>query len=156
MGLKAQDIHVSHTLVVKSSPAHLETVSRKSHHVSKNSILTVIVLAMLTMLGFTIFNLIATPEFLVKRKIEDITADYYENYFYNNLPDPSGLSHYTEKGLTFVPLRELLAFDDHRHGAITSSLSEYCDLDKTSIKIFPKYPFGRKDYRVEYTYSCKF
>lgn len=148
MGLRAQNVHVS--------PAVSKTTSRDFSDVSKNSITTVIIFAMLAVIGFIIFNLIATPEFLVKHKIEKIVADYYENYFYDSIPNPDALTKYVDRGFARVTLHQLLLFDDRRHGAATAELSKYCDLDNTLIKIYPESPFERKNYHVDYTYSCKF
>ena len=142
--------------------------------VARNTILTVIGLAMLAVLAFTIFNFIATPEFLVKREVESITKDYYENYFYPQILENNSLSRdesdpavlepimsealkrYIEHGFARVSLRQLTLYDDRRHGASASALSEYCNLDQTLIKIYPESPFTSTNYRVEYDYSCKF
>ena len=156
MGLRAQDIHVSHTLVVKSSPARLESASRNSYRFSRNSILTVIILAMLAILGFTIFNFIATPEFLVKHKIEGIVDDYYQNYFYDSIPEPESLSYYTKNGLSRLSLRQLLLYSDRKHQDSQDFFSKYCNLGATSVTIYPEEPFGRNNYHAEYSYSCKF
>lgn len=146
----------------------------RSYYLAKNVILTVIALAMLTMILFTIYNLIATPEFLIKREIENITTDYYENYFYsqileNNSIDPnetnpaiiepamkSVMPRYAEPGFARLTLRQLLLYDNKKHYSSINYLSEYCDLDQTLIKIYPEEPFGRKNYRVDYSYYCKF
>ena len=142
--------------------------------IAKNTVLAVIILAMLTVIAFTLYNLIATPEFLVKREVESITSDYYENYFYNKIlennsinPKESDLSiiepamskaleKYVSNGFARVSFRQLLLYDDRKHAASSNFLSEYCDLDKSIIKIYPESPFGRKNYRVDYSYSCKF
>ena len=43
-------------------------------------------LLMLVMILATFFWIIATPEFLVKKQIDDISADYYKTYFCHILP----------------------------------------------------------------------
>ena len=127
----------------------------KNTQAIKNTILTVIVIATLTVVFYFIFAIIATPEFLVKREVESITADYYENYFYPNIlknnslslddvsnPDSakeklSGiLDNYQNTGFPRVTLNQLLLYDNRKNYASASSISEYCDLDKTIIKIF--------------------
>lgn len=174
-GVKSQLVHVPRTPVVASHRARSHSFSRKSHRAAKGTVLTTIVAVTLMVVGFIFFNLIATPEYLTKREIESITKDYYENYFYlailnNNslsLAEVSNasaaeealknlLSSYVEPGFARLTLRQLLLFDDHRHGASASTLAEYCDLDKTQIKIYPNAPFTSHDYHVDYTYSCKF
>ena len=156
MGLGAEDIHVSKTPVQISGPALSRSRSYKAYRFSKNSILTVIVFAMLIVVGFSIFNLIATPEFLVKHKIEDITKDYYENYFYDSVPDHAALDLYKDTGLARITLRQLLLYSDKKHATSLEFFEKYCDLEKTYIKIFPENPYERINYRVDYTYSCNF
>lgn len=156
MGLNAKDVHISRTQVAISSPARSRSASYKSYRFSKNSILTVIAFATLAVVGFMIFNLIATPEFLVKRKIESIVDDYYQNYFYDSVPEHDNLSYYTESGLSRLSLRQLLLYSDRKHQDSQDFFSRYCSLDKTSIKIYPEEPFSRNDYHANYTYSCKF
>jgi hypothetical protein len=111
---------------------------------------------MLLVLGFTIFNLIATPEFLIKKRIENITSDYYENYFYDSVPDHEALDFYKDIGLAKINLRQLLLYSDRKHATSLDFFAKYCSLDQTNIKIFPEAPYGRKDFHVEYTYSCNF
>ena len=133
--------------------------------IAKNIILTTIVITMLTVLVYVIFSIIATPEFLVKREIESITADYYENYFYSNiLKNNPGvedhlsdiLDEYSKAGFPRITLNQLLLYDNRKHYASAESISEYCDLNKTIIKIFPESPYTSKNYRVDYNYSCNF
>ena len=148
--------------------------SFKDSNPTKKIVLGVIGVAVIAVIAFTIYGLIATPEFLTKRKIESITADYYENYFYNailennsiDLKDASDtsassaissiLEEYTESGFTETSLRQVLLSNHGKHFDETAEIEKYCDLDQSEIEIFPESPFGRKNYRVEYTYSCKF
>lgn len=154
-GLSSNAVHISRT---RKSASFSDTFSEKSYRYAKTSILVVIISAMLVMILFTLFNFIATPEFIVKRKIESIAKDYYENYFYNSIPNPSpeALNYYVDRGFASVNLRQLLLYDDQKYASATESLKKYCNLDRTFIKIYPEAPFNRKDYRVDYSYSCKF
>ena len=152
-----------------------EIASKNSYHITKNTILGVIVAVVVVVIGFCIFNLIATPEFLVKREVESIVADYYENYFYptllkNNSIDPEHISDsiesksainnvfskYADHGFYDTSFNQLLHYDDLKHISSSAKLSEYCDLENSRIRIYPEHPFGSKNYRVEYTYSCNF
>jgi len=155
-GIPSERVHVSRMVISTSSTAKANVISHKSHKIARNTILTVILFLMLIVTGFTIFSFIATPEFLVKREIENIATDYYENYFYPSIPNPSGLDSYLQSGFARVNLRQLLLYDNRKHYASMEYLSSYCDLDKTQIKVYPEKPFEKKSYRVEYTYSCKF
>ena len=156
MGISASDVHVPKMLVRISEPSLSRSRSYDAYHFSKNSILTVIVFATLMVIGFSIFNLIATPEFLVKRKIESIAKDYYENYFYDSVPEHEALDLYKDTGLARVSLRQLLLYSDKKHATSLEFFEKYCDLEKTYIKIFPEGPYERENYHVDYAYSCNF
>ena len=136
------------------------TRARRSWDLAKNTVLTSIAIVMLLVLVYVIFSLIATPEFLIKREIESIAADYYENYFYesNEFSDSadSTLEKYSTTGLPRITLNQLLLYDNRKHYASASTISKYCDLNKTIVKIFPEPPYTSKNYRVEYNYSCNF
>ena len=154
---------------------HSYISSQHTYRIAKNAILTVIATAMLMVLVFTIFSLIATPEFLTKREIETITADYYENYFYPNILSSNSLTlsqvkspqdaesllsnildKYTETGFSRITLNQLLLFDNRRHYSAAASLANYCNLDNTIIKIYPEPPYTINSYHADYDYSCKF
>lgn len=155
-GIPSTRVHVPKMLAVASSTAWANTITHKSHKIAKNTILIIIASLMLIIVGITIFAFIATPEYLVKREIENIARDYYENYYYPSIPNPSGLDYYAERGFARVTLRQLMLYDNRKHYASMEYLSTYCNLDQTQIKIYPEKPFERKNYRVDYTYSCKF
>lgn len=172
-------------MVVKTKSKHKNTpprrkkstfaVSYQNTRTAKNAILTVIVIVTLTVVAYFIFSIIATPEFLVKREIESIATDYYENYFYRNILDNNSLTpedvsdstsaenslssildSYKNTGFPRITLNQLLLYDNRKNYASASPISEYCDLNKTTIKIFPESPYTVKSYRIEYNYSCNF
>lgn len=142
---------------------------------ARELILSVIGVAALIVIGFLLFNLIATPEFLVKREVETIVKDYYENYFYHSIlknnsltlddlstPEKSIatmspiLERYIEKGFARLTLRQLTLYDNLRHHSSAAYLSKYCDLNSTLIHITPVAPFQKENYQVDYSYSCNF
>lgn len=168
----SDDIHKTKKKQKRSRRAKSYIASCRSYRISKNTILTVIALAMLSMLLFVIYNLIATPEHLIKKQIDSLARDYYENYIYAttlsnnsidvNHPEESSdalnkiFSRYTELGFSQASLRQLLLFNDGKYASLENTFSKYCDLDRTSIKIYPEAPFGRTNYHIDYNYSCKF
>lgn len=154
--VSADSVHISRMRIIKSGPAEEKSKSDRSYRFGKNTILTIIGFLMLIMIGFTIFNLIATPEFLVKHKIQSIADDYYQNYFYDSVPEKEGLSYYTNSGLSRLSLRQLLLYSDRKYGETTDWFINYCNLDKTSLKFYPEEPYSRTSYHVDYNYSCKF
>lgn len=154
--VNADRVHISRMRIVKSGPAEEKSNSDKAYRFSKNTVLTVIAFVMLVMIGFTIFNIIATPEFLVKHKIKSIADDYYQNYFYDSVPEKEGLSYYTETGLSRLSLRQLLLYSDRKYSDTADWFINYCNLDKTNLKFYPEEPYSRTSYHVDYSYSCKF
>lgn len=156
MSICASDVHVSKMPVKISERALSRSRSYKAYRFSKNSILTIIIFATLIVVGFSIFNLIATPEFLVKRRIENIASDYYENYFYDSVPEHEALDLYKDTGLARVSLRQLLLYSDKKHATSLEFFEKYCNLDSTYIKIYPESPYERENYHVDYAYSCNF
>ena len=159
-------VHNSKTRAQSSRLARSKNFSRKSFRITRNIVITVIVLAMIIVVLSVFFSHITNPENIVHRKIEEITADYYENYWYDiyskaveessDKTIADSLSHYSEKGLNKVTLRTLLLFDGERNASSASTLTHYCDENDTFVKIYPTAPYGKKDYRVEYNYSCIF
>ena len=108
---------------------------------------------------YGIYTRVETPEAVAKRELANLAQDYYENYYYDKIDDPTNtLAEFAETGLPTVYLRTLLAFDNERHAesAQLFRAADYvCDTNSTGAKIFPEEPYGRTDYRVEYKYSCE-
>lgn len=163
-GIFSQEVHNSRTQIASSSPANSSSRSFKSYYFARRIILGVIGLAVITMILFTLFNLIATSEYLVKRRIKSIASDYYENYYYNlvlSFNENHGdidqvFAHYQNSGFAKVTLRQLLLYDNQKHIGAMSELSKYCNLDSTIIKVYPEPPFSKTNYHINYGYSCKF
>lgn len=161
---KSANLHASKTRAKSSRLAKSKTFSKKSFHISRRVAISVVALAMLIVVLSVFFSHITSPETQVKRKIEEISADYYENYYYDRLasyateakPLEDSLAHYAEKGFNKTTLRQLLLFDGERNSAAAPTLTHYCDENETYIKIYPVAPYGKKDYRIEYNYSCVF
>ena len=171
-GIPSANVHVSRMLISHSSKAAAISSSHRSFHLAKSTILTVIGLLMLVMILATFFWIIATPEFLVKKQIDDISADYYKNYFYPAILDSNQIKKaeisahsedinrifgtYKDTGFSRLTMRQLLLYDNQKHIGAMSELAKYCDLDKTLLKFYPDAPYGEADYHINYTYSCKF
>lgn len=184
MKVKHKTTRNSHRPSVNANRVHKTRTSIPYTHISKSrntrvakhTILIVIVAASLAVLAYTIFTIIATPEYIIKRQIESIVADYYENYFYeNNILDPNNLTlndvkdsasaeaslknileNYLETGFSRITLNQLLLSNGREHYSSAGPLSKYCNLNTTTIKIYPVSPYTKKDYRVDYNYSCNF
>lgn len=124
-----------------------------------------------TMAGIALCMIVVAVDFLVigldnpkraaERKLATIAKDYYENYFYERFVgerDPAtALKPYAKTGFQRVYLRQLLLFDNQRHESARKLFEgEYrCDTNATAATYYPEEPFGRGDYRVEYTMACE-
>lgn len=125
-------------------------------------ILAVIILAMLTVVAETLVYFFIKPESSIQNSLSEIATDYYENVFYDsniisNSSDKSleeRLSRYSEKGFSRIFLRQLLLAKGPNHQKAANLLKKHCDEDKTYIQIFPEAPYGRKNYHINYVYSC--
>lgn len=157
----SSSFHTSRTRIKSSHIAHTKKLDRKIFKSSKRAVLTVIALAMLTVILTVLLSILSSPEHVVKTKISEITTDYYENYFYPHLtesdtPLDETMSHYTEVGFSRVSLRQLLLFDSERYAGAASTITAYCDENETFIQIYPEPPFSSSDYRIDYHYACIF
>ena len=128
------------------------------------TIIIVIIIAMLLVaisIGIQLFN---TPERIVKSKVENMAADYYENYFYKKIIKNSvtkeslkeTLDKYHEQGFSHVAFRQLLLFDNEKYSELTPLITKYCDENVSSVVIYPDPPYNQTDYHIEYYYSCEF
>ena len=159
-------LHASRTRIMPSKLARKREVNRKFYATARYTILAIIVITMLLVTLSALLKLFSNPERIVKQKIEAITTDYYENYFYpqltaeNEIQNSTNLAknmeRYTTVGFSIVTLRQLLLLDGMRYAEATDILTTYCDENKTYIQIFPEPPFEKTNYHVDYHYSCEF
>lgn len=154
-----------HTKKTRSSlRSHLTKGDHRVFVISRKVIIAVILVAMLAVILALLTSILNNPESLVTHKIESITADYYENYFYPRIETYGTtdktlsdiLSRYTETGFSRVTLRQLLLFDSERYASSADFLTKYCDPETTYVRIYPEEPFTKSDYRTEYHYTCTF
>ena len=151
-----------HTKISTSRNTRNQQKSRRIFTVAKRSILTVIVLAMLVVVLALLLMFFLKPERLVKSKIEAMSADYYENYFYPNVTKDNSASleeimkRYEIPGFAMVSLRQLLLYDNEKNADAAKTLTTYCDENTTYIQIFPEAPYGKTNYHINYHYSCTF
>lgn len=147
-----------------SSRRGLSDRDKKIFKISRRVIVGVIIVAMLAVILAILAVTLNNPESLVTKKIEIITADYYENYFYPRVEGygaedkPLGdvMSRYAETGFSKITLRQLLLFDSERYSSLADYITGYCDPEATYVKVYPDEPFTKYDYHVDYHYACTF
>ena len=121
--------------------------------------------AILAVVGYVAVQFYNMPEYRTEREMNKLAKDYYENYFYdkfvNNLGENSlydAMGQFQESGLEPVYLRQLLIFDDERHGDLRDvfSTAHYkCSTNTSWVKYHPYEPYGKTDYDYEVNLSCK-
>lgn len=154
--------------------AHAKNKHSRKIHQSKNrflssraktpiqkTIFTVIILAVITVFATLICSLVFNPERTTKSTISHLATEYYEDYFYPNVFSGSQdmseiLGRYTDTGLARITLRQLLLYDNQKNTKYQNTLTKYCDENATFVQFFPTEPYGKTNYRTEFTYSCSF
>ncbi|MBQ3318691.1 hypothetical protein IJG76_01605 [Candidatus Saccharibacteria bacterium] len=122
----------------------------------------VIVISVLTLAVNVAMNEIFREDRVAERALASLAKDYYENYYFDHFKettsDPTDtLKKYSEIGFPSVSLRQLLLVDNRRFAPYASSFknSRYaCNQELTTIKIYPKEPYGKTDYDVKLNLSC--
>ena len=133
---------------------------------AKKTVLISIFVMMLVVVIGSLVMYFFTPERQVKTKIEQMTADYFENYFYENMINSSRFQEIEDidaemekfhvEGLQTMSLRDLLYYDNKKNYKDYEFLTRYCDMNNTVMRIYMDPPYERTSYHVDYMYSCNF
>jgi hypothetical protein len=90
--------------------------------------------------------------------IKNMGQDYYEKHFYADFgANTKTLSLLSENGVS-VDLATLISelnYKDSRQFK-NKKTKRYCNFIETKIKLYPKSPFGVKDYDIKVIISCGF
>lgn len=159
--IKANNRGKKSALVTKMN----STIQKRNDPVFARKFVTLGVIVSAIMVGVSLFvTVYYNPEAVAKRNMDFLARTYYETYYYDKFVEAIDEDSFEERmrtyertGLQPVMLRQLLLYNNGKY----SSYKEYfendsfkCDKNKTSAKFYPKSPYGPKDYRVEYEYSC--
>lgn len=138
---------------------------RKQFPVQRIIILIIILNFILITIALVV-SFIFTPENLTKSKLDNLAKDYYENYLYQNIINSDSFKEkndlkitfekYETIGLSSVTLRELFLYKDHPDQETIDYIKEYCDDNKTNVTFYPKPPYEKNSYEMEFFYSCNF
>lgn len=123
-------------------------------------IITVIFIVVLCIIFFIVFkpknNKSRIDNNTLQDKLEKIGSDFYENYYYSNVPDEekTKLSNYRDNGIriNLTNLSVIISMDDNIQNQLKK---DQCDFDQTKIVIYPKEPYGKQNYSIELELSCK-
>lgn len=133
---------------------------------TKKIILTVIILASLSVVAAVICSFIFAPERVTKSYLSSLASDYYENHFYDKLVESNAgrsdadfesmMAKNSEKRFINVTLRQLILYDQAATAERANYVLKYCDEELTKVIIYPDPPYDRTSYHTEFTYSCAF
>ncbi len=135
---------------------------KKSRSWVQKTIITIITCAFVAVLIALICSFLFSPERTVYGMIEEATSDYYENFIYKTTAEMNkgnvapALSPHQERGLTTVPIQQILLHDKKKYTDKAALIEKYCDTERTTVKYYPTEPYGSTDYRTEINYSCNF
>ena len=118
-----------------------------------------IIIVVIAVACIFIFN----PEQQVKSKLNDLASEYYENVFYENMLNSNeysgnsakSLAKYESTGLTPMKLHQLILLNENT-SVDTDYITDYCNDEQTTIKYYPKPPYSKNSYEIEFTYYCNF
>lgn len=132
---------------------------KKLHITKKNSIIIGIIVfisIIVLLFAFLLKKNKNINQLSLEKELTKIGANYYEKQFYPGLPeeDKTKLEFYEEDGISI----HITALDNtiRLPEKIEKSLQlKNCDKTKTKIIIYPKAPYGIKDYEIKTKLSCK-
>lgn len=151
------------TVAKKTSRAPKKAVkpSLKNLQTSEKSLLFIISVSACAVIAAFIFEISWDPVRDTEKLIARLADDYYTEYLYpstlrNQFDNPEQiLSTYAAIGLPDVRLRQLLIHNDAKEAnQLLSNQYYFCDTNRTTLRYYPTAPYGPRDYRIEYKYSC--
>ncbi len=124
-----------------------------------------IVISSLMVVMSIVVSVFFNDEAVAKRKFEYLAKDYYENYYYERFMETisdevfdAKMTTFSNTGLQPVTLRQLLLYQNGKNSEYKKYFDKKgfsCDKNSTTAQFFPVEPYGKKDYKVEFNYSCQ-
>lgn len=137
-------------------------MNKKIDWKNKNNLLIIagiVIIAIILIILFLCFSSKKTnkvnPETLEK-ELTDIGSEFYENQYYANLSeeDKKKLELYNEDGIN-INISNLEVVISLPEKVAKALESKECNKEKTKMIIYPKSPYGVKDYEIKIELSCK-
>jgi len=102
---------------------------------------------------------------VLSNSLKDLGIDFYENFYYNQIGKDDKerkefLEKYKDIGIK-VNLDSLSRYkkdetDEILKKFVNSETEEECDKDSSMVVIYPKDPYGKKDYSIDANLVCGF
>ena len=100
----------------------------------------------------------------LSKELENTGRNFYENYYYNQVGKTKSeraatLAKYASTGIR-INLENLVGNPSEKEDLLSKFVNkntkEKCDKEKTRVTIYPKDPYGQKDYTIEIELECGF
>ena len=136
----------------------MENTEKKSN--LKVVLIIIFIILLVCFIGGLFFikkNPISNDE-TAKTKMEKLSSVFYKYYYEENAvkgdqkETDKFFSRFTDIGIT-IRLKDLKVYLDSRKNEDYSEFKN-CDENETKLTIYPKSPFGEKDYSIKVTTKC--
>lgn len=117
------------------------------------------VIIIVTLLFVFVFNKdkdIMTVETL-EEKLEKVAADFYEKHYHAGLVSENkqeSLANFKDNGIK-IDLTNVKLLVELEQDVKDQLEKDKCNYDKTMFTIYPKAPYGQKDYTIKLELSCE-
>lgn len=121
----------------------------------------VVVVAVVLLLVFVVFK---DNKSVLTNELENAGKNFYENFYYNQVGSNESekkdfLSRYATIGIK-IDLENLARTSENQDELLSKFVNkktgQECNKANTKVTIYPKDPYGQKDYTIESTIDCGF
>lgn len=124
----------------------------------KNKLTIGLVIIGVIIIGLIIFLLTRSgnkePKKTLDESLNELGVAFYEEEYHPGVQNKNDLANFTTNGISIdlISLEVLLPIPND----VKEQLNDKdCDFEKTKIKVYPKQPFGVKDYSLKVELACK-
>lgn len=139
-------------------------IAKKHSRVTSKVMIALIFVTVITVIAAVLFFKLEDKNYFLEKKFEEISRNYYENTIYPEfIAEHSGESlesafdKYQNNGWT-IHLRQILNYEflekNNDLRSIFNGDNFSCDTNSSTAKFIPYAPFGKTDYKAEFTLNC--
>lgn len=131
---------------------------------NNKTLVIVIVIVVLILLGGIFFfynSKLFINGFGYDYKLKQEGKKFYEDFYYKQVGNSdtervNKVKQYSQIGIK-VDLRNLNNYKEgiNEEDDTFEYMYDHCDIDNTKIIIYPEFPYGKEDYRIETELNCK-
>ncbi|MBR3257312.1 hypothetical protein IKG02_03460 [Candidatus Saccharibacteria bacterium] len=148
-----------------STKMNYKIKKKKSSDTTRKVIIAGIVVSSAMVILSIVVSVFFNDEAIAHRKFNQLVREYYEDYFYDKMMETieddlveKKLAKFAQSGVQPVTLRQVLLYQNGKNSEYKKYFDTgafYCDKNNTEAIIYPEEPFGKKDYHIEFKYSCQ-